>query len=243
MNVQELLALISNTASGKDDLEEVAVGFYGYGFVFRDFKNSNERDIVIGYRSSNVCGVGTYRGITEQILQLERIKSLDDFGPKDDKDDFLFAGSLKTLLPTLKFGGDENLFDVWMFVKTPDGKQFPATFYFGASGTALGGWHSDKYNEIFPKSFASIINSSPFDFSKDEREGLIEALECALRKVPVSDFFGVYQHDGGNALMGVQSGMPFSVELGYEYDETDIEFYLEEIKFYKDKFNEVYRKL
>lgn len=120
-----------------------------------------------------------------------------------------------------------------MFVRTPDGKQFPATFYYGPSGTSLGGWMSYKDSKgdyFFPEDFASIINFSPFDFSKDEREGLIEALECALRKVPVSDFFGVYQHDGGNALMGVKSGIPFSIELGYEFDETDIEIWLDAVE-------------
>ncbi len=43
--------------------------------------------------------------------------------------------------------------------------------------------------------------------------------------------------------MGVKIGVPFIIELGYEYDDTDIQFYLEEVEFYKDKFDEVYRKL
>ncbi len=88
---------------------------------------------------------------------------------------------MKTVLPTLEFGGDESLFDVWMFVRTPEGKQFPATFYYGPSGTSLGGWHSENYDKVFPKNFAQIINASPFDFSKDEKESLIEALELALK--------------------------------------------------------------
>jgi len=232
LNVQELLKLISNAANGKDDLKQAAVGFHGYGFVFKDFKNSRE-SYVVTYHSGKFTEVGSYRGFAEQILQSERIKSLDDFGPKNDKGDYLFAGSLKTLLPTLEFGGYESLFDVWMFVKTPECKQFPATFYYGPSGTSLGGWMSYKDSKgdyYFSGEFASIINFSPFDFSKVGRESLIEALECALRKVPASDFYGVYQHDGGNALMGVKSGKPFSIELGYEYDEIDIEIWLDAVE-------------
>jgi len=242
LNVKELLDIISIAANGKDDIKKAAIGFYNYGFVLKDPKNSKEEYVVTTY-SSRFADAGSYRGITEQILQLERIKSLDDFGPKDDKDDCLFAGALKTLIPTLEFGGYETLFDVWMFVKTPDGKQFPATFYYGPSGTSLGGWHSEDYKDVFPKSLAQIINFSPFDLPKNERESFIEAFELALRKIPVSDFYGVYEHDGGNALMGVRSGVPFSIELPYEYNNSDIEFYLEEVDFYKEKFSEVYRGL
>ena len=54
------------------------------------------------------------------------------------------------------------------------------------------------------------------------------------------DFFGVYQHDGGNTLMGVKSGMPFSIELGYEYDETDIEIWLDKRKREKKRIEENY---
>jgi hypothetical protein len=195
----------------------------------------------MAWQSSKICNLGAYRDLLKiWSSRHDKMQNLDELVLYDEKYDCLYGGALKTLLPTLEFGGYENLFDVWMFVRTPDGKQFPATFYFGASGTALGGWHSEKYDKIFPKSFASIINFSPFDFSKDERESLIEALECALRKVPVSDFYGVYQHDGGNALMGVKAGVPFIIELGYEYDKTDIDFYLEEVEYFKDKFDDVY---
>lgn len=36
---------------------------------------------------------------------------------------------------------------------------------------------------------------------------------------PVSDFYGVYQHDLGHALMGVKSGIPFSIDLEDDYDD------------------------
>ena len=238
MNTKDLIVRV---ADGKDDLEKAAIGFYGYGFLFKDFKNSNE-SFVVASQSSKVCEMGAYLGITERVLQLDKVESLDELVRYEEKYDCLYGGALKTLLPTLKFGGDEILFYVWMFVRTPDGKQFPATFYFGPSGTSLGGWSLEKYESVFPKKFLSIINCSPFEFTKDQKEGLIEALECALKKVPVSDYYGVYHHDGGNALMGVNVGVPFIIELGYDYDETDVEFYLEEVEYFKDKFEEVYKR-
>jgi len=242
MDINDFSNLAVRVSNGEDSFNQAAIGFQGYGFIFRDFRHSYDSYVIIS-QSSKVFNMGAYRGISERALQLDTIESLNELVRYKEKYDCLFAGSLKNLLPTLELGGDEILFYVWMFVRTPEGKQFPATFYFGASGTALGGWRSENYDKVFPKNFAQIINVSPFDFSKDEKESLIEALELALKKVPVSDFYGVYQHDGGNALMGVKVGVPFIIELGYEYDDTDIEFYLEEVEFYKDKFDEVYRKM
>lgn len=242
MGIKDLLDLAVRVAGGKDDLEKAAIGFYGYGFLFRDIKNSNDSYVTI-HHSAKVCEMGAYRYLLKRWFSMhDRIHDLDDLLLYDEKYDCLYGGSLKTLLPTLKFGGDETLFSVWMFVRTPDGKQFPATFYFGPSGTSLGGWRLEKYESVFPKGFLSITNYSPFDLSKDEREDLIEALECALKKVPMSDFYGVYHHDLGNALMGVRVGVPFIIELGYDYDEADIMFYLKEVEYFKDKFEEVYKE-
>jgi len=108
-------------------------------------------------------------------------------------------------------------------VKTPDNKIFPATFYYGPSGTSLGGWRSWYYEKVFPKDFKSVINFSPFDFSSNELELLIEALECSLKQVPTTDFYGIYQHDDGKFLMVLKGGRPFIVNLGYSYDDQVIE--------------------
>ncbi len=226
MNTEELLILILDAAKGKDDIKKGALGFNGYGFIFKDEKNSKENYVNI-LCSGKFADAGAYRGITEKALQLEKVKHLNELLSYEEKYDCLFAGSLKTLIPTLEFGGDEILFYVWMFVKTPDGKQFPATFYFGPSGTSLGGWRMDEYEGRFPEDFIKIINFSPFDLSKNDREGLIEALESVLRKVPIADFHAVYHHDLGNVLMGVRGSEPFIMELGYEYNEEDIEICLD----------------
>ena len=67
----------------------------------------------------------------------------------------------------------------------------------------------------------------------------------ALKKVPVSDFCGIYRHDLGSSLMCVHNGVPIVVELGYnyEYDENDVEIVLEHhgYDFGQDKFN--YRRI
>ena len=105
---------------------------------------------------------------------------------------------------------------------TPDGLFFPATFYYGASGTSLGGWHLEDYKR-FPREMRDEFNFSPFDLDKDELTGLIEAQMFALKKAPVSDFCGIYSHDLGNALNGVYDGVAFIQELGYDYDEVEVE--------------------
>ena len=233
MLIEELLKLVSAASSGYDSLQRATVGFYGYGFFFADPFKSVEPFITVN-ESSKFADFGSYRGVTEQLLSLEQIKTLDDLGPNDDKEDFLIAGALKTLAPTLELGGHEILFWIWVFVKTREGKFLPITLYYGPPGTSLGGWHFEDY-KVFPKDFSDLINASPFDFSIGEREDLIEALESALRKVPISDFYGVYQHDGGNTLMGVQSGIPFAIDLDDNYDEIDIEIWLDAVEYYKGK--------
>ena len=93
-------------------------------------------------------------------------------------------------------------------------------FYYGPSGTSLGGWRTWRYDKVFSNDFTSIINCSPFDFSRDELDELIETLECILSQVPATDFYGVYQCDEWFFLMGVKSGAPFIVNLGYSYEDS-----------------------
>ena len=241
MNIDELQHLVNIAADESANLEKAAIGFCGYGFVFKDVRYSND-PYVFTSDSRKLAAIGAYRDLIKKWdKNHDQIRHIDELMRYDERYDCFFAASLKTLIPTLEFGGDEVLFDVWMFVKTPEGKQFPATFYFGPSGTSLGGWDSYKDSDdknIFPPDFMSIINCSPFDFSKDKMKGLVEALECAFRRVPISDFYGIYQHDLGNALMGVKIGIPFIIELGYTFDNNDIEFYLGLVSHYKDRFSD-----
>ena len=112
-----------------------------------------------------------------------------------------------------------------MFVLTPEGLFFPANFYYGASGTALGGWMLKRYQK-FPKETYDEFNFSPFDLDKDGLTGLIEAHMFALKKVPVSDFCGIYKHDLGNTLMCVHNSVAIIREFAYDYGEEEVEFVL-----------------
>lgn len=243
MDILEIKNLASKGAIGQLDIRRVQVGSHGYGFVYFDFSNSLI-DPVFNTRSGKICGAGAHFGDFERFMKLEELtfdKLSDVKGLKEDiKHDLLLAGSLKTLLPKLVFGGDEQLFDALLFVITPENLFFPANFYYGASGTALGGWMPEEYQE-FPSKLSKEFNFSPFDLDKDGLTGLVEAQIFALKKVPVSDFCGIYRHDMGNLFMCVHNGKPIIEELGYsnEYDEFDVEIVLEYhgYDFEQDKFN------
>ena len=242
MDIKKIKIFASNGALGQLDISKAQIGSNRYGFVFFDFNNTSVEP-VFNTLSSRVCGAGAHFGDFEKFMTLEEIKfdKLSDIGDlmKDIKHDLLLAGSLKTLLPELKFGGDEMLFDALMFVMTPDGLFFPANFYYGASGTAIGGWHLEDY-KIFPVEFRELINFSPFDLDKDGLTGLIEAHMFALKKISVSDFCGIYGHDLGNALMCVHNGRPIIMELGYDdkFGEYEVEIVLDYhgYDFERDKF-------
>ena len=243
MDVKKIKSLASKGALGQLDVGKAQVGSNGYGFVFFDF-HPRKVDRLFWKASSKVCGAGAHFGDFESFMALDEIKfdKLSDVGGlmRDIKHDLLLAGSLKTLLPDMEFGGDEMLFDVLMFVMTPDGLFFPATFYYGPSGTSLGGWGLEKY-QTFPREIRDEFSFSPFDLDKDGLTGLIEAQIFALQKVPVSDFCGIYSHDLGNSLMCVHNGVPFVMELGhtYEYGEHEVEIVLNYLgyDFELDKFN------
>ncbi len=216
MEIESLLKLVSGAADGKDDFKEGAIGFNGYGFVFRDYDYKSKNSFIIGDGSSKLCSVGAFRGVYKRSIEIQGpIKGSKDLLNYSPKLDLFFGGALKTLIPRTEFGGCEQLFHVWMFVKTPKGQTFPATFYYGQSGTSIGGWSPDyrvflfAEARTFPPEFESVINFSPFNFSKIELEEFIEALVLSLDKVPTSDFEGVYEHDLGRELMGIRSGKPF----------------------------------
>lgn len=232
MNVEELIKQVSSAARGEGNFSLGVVGSSGYGFVFRDL------DLVENffdfYGSGGICRLG----VTKQILaDFERkINLFDHLSDYNRHYDLCLIGSIKTLVPTMKFGGGyEHLFEVWVFVKTPNDKNFPLTIYYGASGLSIGGWDPDfsyhftndkRFLSVFPDEFKLKINFSPHNLSRDEEEGLVEAIELGLRKVPVSDFRGIYKHDFGNTFMGIKDSRPFIIELGFSPKYRDIELVL-----------------
>ncbi|MFX1479949.1 MAG: hypothetical protein ACFFCI_17665 [Promethearchaeota archaeon] len=209
--MDKILLLAQEAAKGKDNFKEGAVGSNGYGFVFKNLSSSNP--IVTEIYSHKYCEAGSMRNISklwEKVKNFEELKEYTDF---DEEKDLLLAGSLKTLVPTLQFGGF-SMFRVWMFVKTPEDYKFPATFYWGASGVSVGGWALYDITPfakevIFPEDFLEIVNFTPFKFTEEERGMFLDALEFALKKVPVSDFWGVFNRDIGNSYMGIKRGEPF----------------------------------
>lgn len=213
MSINELITLVSEAATGNDNFLCGSVGFKGYGFVFRDFNSG------IPYISKNwmgkVCSAGSCRDIVKNFnkygCEIESIEEL--YGSRYDWDDLLFVGSVKTLVPSLQFGGDEVFFDTWMFVKAPDDKYFPAVLYWRQSGLSIGAWSFEPYKNIFSKELSEIINFSPFDLNDNERGCFLDALEFALRKVPASDYLGIYVHDWGYSVMGIRNGESFEEEF------------------------------
>jgi len=208
------------------DYEEKVIHFQGYNFVFRDPYIEPRGSYINVKFSSKITSAGFWRKIIKYSLENpDKIKSLNDLNLEDTKLDYLFGGSLKTLVPSLKFGGYETLFDAWMFVKTPEGYMFPASFYYGQSGTSLGGWRIDRAKKVFPPEFFSLINFSPFDFTSDELDAFVEALELSLKMVPIADYYGIFEGDHGYTLMGAKDNKPLFMELGGSYDKRKIKEY------------------
>ncbi|MFX1488681.1 MAG: hypothetical protein ACFFBI_06000 [Promethearchaeota archaeon] len=213
MKSKDLLLVLCRVSNGEKCFREGAIGSNGYGFLFSNYlelQNPEPGD-------SSFCLFNLYR---ESGRKWDK-KSLIE----EQKNDIYVAGCVKTLVPTLEFGGDELLFESWVLIRTPNGKLFPAIFYYGQSGLALGGWRSyrDNFgNALFSRNIDSIINFSPFDFNDEDLKPLVSALEGALKIVPPSDFYGVYKHDLGHALMGVKYGRPFCVEIDPQMTNDEI---------------------
>ena len=230
--IDKLLELMDDTPEDRVDKKNKVIHFQGYTFLFRDHDFKLRESYVVIKFSSKVTSAGVWRKIIDYSMKnLKKIKSLNDINLEDIQYDFCYGGSLKTLFPALKFGGDEMLFFVWMFVKTPGGQIFPATFYFGPSGTSIGGWQLYKAKKVFPPEFYSVINFSLFDFSLDELNAFVEALELSLKMVPMTDYYGVFLGDYGYTIMGIKNGIPYLLDLGWSYDENQMDKYLESAQF------------
>jgi hypothetical protein len=212
--IDKLIHSVNQAARGLDNYETGAIGFRGYGFVFRDSKVAQD-PYVFTTRSSKLTAFDI-RGEFSLPSRILASETLEEMLSDEDLRAPIYGARVKTLLPTLKFGGYEMLFYSWLFVKTPRGQTFPATFYYGPSGLAIGAWKPRDYDEIdqFYPDFMEIINSSPFSMDYNELEAFCDALKNALDKVPATDYYAQYGHDMGTALMGVKRGKPFIYEIG-----------------------------
>ncbi len=222
--VKKLLETMDGTTEDRVDMKNRVIHFQGYTFVFRDWELKTRESYARVKFSSKVTSAGFWRKIIKYSKEhLHEIKSINDINLEDTKYDLYYGASLKTLLPTIKFGGDESLWDVWMFVKTPEGYMFPATFYYGPTGTSIGGWLLYRAKKVFPPEFYSIINFSLFDLSHDELDAFVEALELSLKMVPMTDYYGISLGDHGYTIMGVKNGEPYLTDLGWVYDEIKVD--------------------
>ncbi|MFX0037672.1 MAG: hypothetical protein ACFE9I_18785 [Candidatus Hermodarchaeota archaeon] len=249
-SIDNLLELVCVASKGKDKIDEGAIGFNGYGFVFKNIDYKSKNSFITDIGSSKLCSFGVFKDVYRNFIKKKHeIESLELLFDSDLKLDLYFGGALKTLIPNLKFGGEEILFSVWIFVRTPKNQMFPIILYYGQSGTSIGGWSSDSHlsdeRSSFSQKFKSIINFSTFNLSKMELDEFIEALTSALYKVQISDFEGLYEHDLGVDLMGIKSGVPFIQKFGVNSREEQTWSYAimgssEAFKLFH-KFNEIIR--
>jgi len=205
-SIEKLETLALNASNGKDNLKEAALGCNGYGFIFRDPFECEEPYITLE-GSSKLCSMDLSKDQILKILENNELTVSD----LDFQDGLLFLSHLKTVFPKLKVGGDEMLFNIWAFIRTKNGKQFPIVIYSAQSGIAIGAW--ETYNKNFHDNFKSILNSTPFNFSENELQELVEAIKIVIRKLPLADYCGFYQDDTGKFMIGVKKGEPFIIEL------------------------------
>lgn len=203
MNIARLVQFASNAAEGMNNFNEGAVGSNGFGFVFRDV---NYEDIGLEF-TSKVCNIGTMREFFEEFQNKEDPDIFQVYS--DIRSDLLLIGAVKTLVPSIQLALDDLLFIVWMVVKTPDNRIFPATMYYGKTRLATGGWRRNKLSkEVGFSKYKEYFNFNPFDFTIEEQSSYAEALESALQKVPISDFEVVYRDEYGEQVMVVNDGIP-----------------------------------
>ncbi len=242
MRIEQLIELVTNASKGKDNIKEGSVGSNDYGFVFKNPNSSIPFVTVI--HSHKYCEAGSSRDALKNWYKYKNFEDIMNYSKFDELKDLILAGSLKTLAPSLIFGG-YNIFTVWMFVKTPNARTFPAVFYWGSSGVSIGGWASYGITPfakeiIFPEDFLEIVNFSPFKFTDDEQGCFLDALEFALKKAPVSDFWGLFNRDIGNSFMGIRKGEPFNKLMPHSEYDPEAEKEIEPLigKEFKNVYNE-----
>ncbi len=202
------MSIFSEFLNGNNCVKKGLVSYRGYSFLFIDSS-------LFEFTSSRLSSAGAFYDV-EKRFSHSNVKDLDhlfDLLLYDQKIDLLFAGSLKTLVPTLQFGLDhETLFYVLVIVRTPDNKIIPITYYYGPSGTSIGKIDCPEVliKKILRNEKLKVLN--PSNLSKAKIRQLLDALEGSLRKVPMTDFEGVYSHDHGTSLMGLENGKPFIID-------------------------------
>jgi WD40 repeat protein len=129
--------------------------------------------------------------------------------------DLTLIGALKTLIPSLKLGGFERLFEVLVIVKTPNLFVFPIIFHFGPSGLAFDSWHSKKVDilrEIFTDGFDPSLVVNPFSLKEDSIRILQKIFIESFRRIPYSNYKFIYRNDQGRFIISYNN-QKFSIKL------------------------------
>ena len=109
-----------------------------------------------------------------------------------------------------------------MLALTPKRHFFPLVFYYGASGLALGAFDADP-DSLEIDRLKGTVNFNPFFYGECELESLRKSFLSALKRVPPSDFYGVYRGDLGNYLLGLKGGRVISLDLLGNSDASFVE--------------------
>ncbi|MFX1313884.1 MAG: hypothetical protein ACFFHD_14940, partial [Promethearchaeota archaeon] len=147
MNIIDLLDLGREASNGKDYIVKGVVGFAKFGFVFISIENL--LNIVNLHHTTGFYHISSVREYLSAYGQ-DKIRKFKDFLDYKYKktEDLYYVGALKTLVPSLEFGGDELLSEVGLIVNTPQGKLFTAMLYWGKSGLTIGVWQRKLLGNI-----------------------------------------------------------------------------------------------
>lgn len=191
----------------ENNLDKAILSLNGYSFLFLDIAKINIDLSSFEKLIPFDIDEGTF---AKRNSKLETLNIGVDIFSHDISMDLFIGGSLKTLLPDLKFGGYENLFTVLILILNPDSEIFPILFYFGPSGIVIGG-SNDKFilSSLMRKIPNEIIIVSPFSLKKENILKMISILKRILRRVPLSDYQGTYQQDYGNLIIGLENKIPY----------------------------------
>ncbi len=212
---KELLKLVMLSANGKDDIEKGTIGHGGYGFVLRDqdfFKEFSEEIFNYDFYRIGV-EIGDQHSLSKDMkngkFEMDQLEYYSLINA-------LMIGSLKTLLPNIKFldaNDSDILLTVWVIIKTPEGKIFPVIYHYDRYRMAFGNLGS---REEFCKKYPLICNYDPKNLSEEERFKLADAFEFALRKIHPTDYRTIYPGHDYSFYIEVNDGNPLFLRENWD---------------------------
>ncbi len=204
LNPQKIASLVASAANGVDNIQEGAVGSNGYGFLFID------KEVLLKVLPNGIkyCGGGRIYplgSMKDFAIDLETHEKVDlNYYFSDEEghhQDIELISRLKTVAPDMRFTDPrevDSMFSIFVFVRSPEGKMFPARLYYGPTRLALGRWDFKRIDNSKPAmEFEELVNFYPSKLLIEEKRELVIALELALMKLHKSEFMGILCHDFG----------------------------------------------